>query len=113
MKAFDDDCFRHYILNYHGTPVIVEDYQWGDWGDEEQWGSCVYDFKNNKFVDVYREFLDGYGQNPVETLDLWKDEWDLMDRNGLCQNNKVKKYYQKLIEKFDCSSCGDILELKE
>lgn len=98
MKSFADDCFRHYILNYHGTSVIVEDYSWGDWGDEEAWGSFVYDFKNGKFLNSVDEFLDAYGQDPVETLDGLKDDWELMDNIPLCQNNRIKKYYQKKIQ---------------
>lgn len=110
MKSFSDDCVRHYILNYHGTPVIVEDYSWGDWGDEEAWGSFVFDLKNDKFLDSYREFLDAYDQDPVETLDGLKDEWVTMDDNYMCQNNSVKCYYQKIIKDFDISS--GILDLE-
>ena len=115
-KYFDNCAFRHYILNYHGNPVIVEDFSDGDmWSDDEIWGSFVVDMKNKKYLFADLGFLDAYNQNPVEELDLYKEnEWMPMEDHSYWSYGGTKKYYLSEIEKYEkMNPKPEILELDQ
>ena len=100
MKSIHPDCFTRYIFNYHGTPVILENYQ--DDGEDECWGTYIFDLKNRRYLLLYGYFVDEFDTDSEKYLDLFKDEWESLysyvDKN---YDKETLKYYRVKIKEYE------------
>jgi len=112
FKSFNYSCFYRYILNYHGNPVIVEDYE-EDYYDEnnpdacfDDYGSCVYDVKNNKYTNIRNFFLTINAEEAEKEIDNLAGEWEDLNKDSddvRCDIdfNEVRQRYLEKIEEFE------------
>lgn len=104
-------CFNRYIMNYHGIPVIVEDYE-EDYYDEndpdacfDDYGSYVFDLKNNKCANIRNFFLSVRTEEAIKEIDKFAD-WEEIDFD--CEYividdifKDVLKHYQEKIDEYE------------
>ena len=102
-KSFNYHCFEQHIVNWHGKILILELYQDGDiWSDDEVWGTCIFDLKENKFIDLFGVYVDTRFDQVITSLDYYlgdSSEWKSLDDNNFSYNDdKVIEYYNECIK---------------
>jgi len=116
MIAFNGDiCFGHRIFDWHGTPLIVEDCQDGEFfSEEEVWGSWIFDIANQKFIRL-PDYLSANHERAVEEIDNFINnchyEWISFDddeclyTNDFGDNlryfNETNDFYKTELEKYE------------
>lgn len=112
FKSFNYSCFSRYILNYHGNPVIVEDYE-EDYYDEndpdacfDDYGSCIYDVRNNKYTNIRNFFLSISAKEAEKEIDKLAGEWEDLNKDSddvRCDIDfdEVRQRYLEEIEEFE------------